>query len=39
MAFINWGSESEEQLRIRKRFEEDHIQAVFEQRAANAAAP
>ena len=38
MSFINWGSESREQLRIRKRLEEDYLQAVFEQRAANAAA-
>lgn len=38
MTFINWGSESQEQLRIRRRLEEEHLQAVFEQRAANAAA-
>lgn len=29
MSFINWGEESREQLRIRKRFEEE--QALFEQ--------
>jgi hypothetical protein len=36
MTFINWGSEGQEQLRIRKRFEEE--QAIFEQRAAAVAA-